>query len=299
MSAPAAAAPVGVLVVDKPAGWTSHDVVGKLRRLAMTRQIGHAGTLDPMATGVLVLCLGRATRLLEYVTGQAKTYLAEITFGATTNTYDAEGEVTARAAVPALTFAELARALEAFRGTIWQRPPAFSALKRDGVPLYQRARAGEVVEVEPRPVQVYALDLLAWDGERAQIRLRCGAGTYVRSLAHDLGEQLGCGAHLSALRREAVGPFTLAGAATLEHLAAVGVAQALLPLDAAVQHLPRLDVNAAAAQRLWHGQAIPSEVGAGEIARVYGPEEQFLGIVTFDAARSSWRPHKMLADAGE
>ncbi|MFZ2487836.1 MAG: tRNA pseudouridine(55) synthase TruB [Anaerolineae bacterium] len=298
MTAPAAA-PVGVLVVDKPAGWTSHDVVGKLRRLAMTRQIGHAGTLDPMATGVLVLCLGRATRLLEYVTGQTKTYLAEITLGATTNTYDAEGEVIARAAVPPLTLADLDRALEAFRGTIWQRPPAFSALKRDGVPLYQRARAGEVVEVEPRPVQVYALELLAWDGERVQIRLRCGAGTYVRSLAHDLGEQLGCGAHLSALRREAVGSFTLASAVTLEYLAAAGVAQALLPLDAAVQHLPRLDVNTVAAQRLWHGQTLSTEAGAGEIARVYGPEEQFLGIVTFDAARSSWRPHKMLADAGE
>lgn len=299
MSAPAAPAPIGVLVVDKSAGWTSHDVVGKLRRLAMTRQIGHAGTLDPMATGVLVLCLGRATRLLEYITGQSKTYLAEITLGVATNTYDAEGEVTARAPVPSLTFDELNGALAAFRGTIWQRPPAFSALKRDGVPLYQRARAGEVVEVDPRPVQVYALELLALAGERVQIRLRCGAGTYVRSLAHDLGGQLGCGAHLSALRREAVGSFTLENAATLEQLAETGVVSALLPLDAAVQHLPRLDVDAAAAQRLWHGQAIAAEAGAGEIARVYGPDEAFLGVVVLDAARGRWRPHKMLVDTGE
>jgi tRNA pseudouridine55 synthase len=289
----------GVLNVDKPAGWTSHDVVGRIRRLAGLRQVGHAGTLDPMATGVLVLCLGKATRLLEYLSGQSKTYLAGITLGATTDTYDAEGEVLERRPVPALDAAQIDRALDAFRGEIMQRPPAYSALKRDGVALYKRARAGEAVEVEPRPVTVYQLDLLAFDGQTVQLRIRCGAGTYVRSIAHDLGRALGCGGHLSALRRTAVGNFTVESTVTLEQLAEPGaLAAALLPADAAVAHLPRLDVSEAEAARLLHGQAIP--VATPEMAgpaRVYGPGDQFLGIVAIDRQRQVARPHKMLAGA--
>jgi tRNA pseudouridine55 synthase len=288
------------LVVDKPAGWTSHDVVGKVRRLAGLRQVGHAGTLDPMATGVLLLCVGRATRLLEYLTGLPKTYLAEVTLGAATDTYDAEGEITARQPVPVLTHEQIDAALDAFRGQIMQRPPAYSALKRDGVALYKRARAGEAVEVEPRPVTVYALDLLAFDGQVMQLRIRCGAGTYVRSIAHDLGQALGCGGHLSALRRTAVGGFTVDDAATLEQLAEPGaLAAALLPADAAVAHLPKLDVSAAEAARLLHGQAVPGAAAqpAGP-ARAYGPNDRFLGMVAFEPQRQAWRPQKMLAEPG-
>lgn len=287
----------GVLNVDKPAGWTSHDVVGRVRRLAGLRQVGHAGTLDPMATGVLLLCLGRATRLLEYITGQPKTYLAEVTLGVATNTYDAEGEVVSRQPAPALTREQIDRALDAFRGAIMQRPPAFSALKRDGVPLYQRARAGEDVVAEPRPVTVYELGLVQLDGATVHLRIRCGAGTYVRSIAHDLGQALGCGAHLSALRRTAIGPFTAEHAATLEHLAEPGaLAAALLPADAAAAHLPRYDVSEAEAARLLHGQfvaaAAPPTPGP---ARAYGPDSRFLGIVEYDGSRCVWRPSKMLA----
>ena len=297
-----AATPLGgVLNVDKPAGWTSHDVVGRVRRLAGLRQVGHAGTLDPMATGVLVLCLGRATRLLEYLTGQPKSYLAEVTLGATTDTYDAEGEIVDRRPVPVLTHEQLDVALGAFRGEIMQQPPAYSALKRDGVPLYKRARAGEQVEVEPRPVTVYALELLGFDGQTAQLRIRCGAGTYVRSIAHDLGQALGCGGHLSALRRTAVGPFTVDDAVTLERLAETGVLpDALLPADAAVAHLPQVEMDAADAARLLQGQAIASAAPQPPgPARAYGPDERFLGIVAFDLRRQVWRPQKMLAGPGD
>ena len=289
----------GVLNVDKPAGWTSHDVVGKVRRLAGLRQVGHAGTLDPMATGVLVLCLGRATRLLEYITGQPKIYLAEVALGAATDTYDAEGEVTERHAVPALSHEQLDRALDAWRGEIMQRPPAYSALKRDGVALYKRARAGEQVEVEPRPVTVYELALLHFDGQAVQLRIRCGAGAYVRSIAHDLGQALGCGGHLSALRRTAVGRFSVESALTLEQLAEAGaLPAALLPADAAVAHLPELIVSEVEAARLLHGQAIPaaSPASAGP-ARAYAADRRFLGIVASDPQHQVWRPHKMLTAA--
>ena len=297
-----AATPLGgVLNVDKPAGCTSHDVVGRVRRLAGLRQVGHAGTLDPMATGVLVLCLGRATRLLEYLTGQPKSYLAEVTLGATTDTYDAEGETVDRRPVTAVTHEQLDGALDAFRGEIMQRPPAYSALKRDGVPLYQRARAGEQVEVEARPVTVYSLELLAFDGQTVQLRIRCGAGTYIRSIAHDLGQALGCGGHLSALRRTAVGPFTVHDAVTLARLAEAGaLPDALLPADAAVAHLPQVEMDAADAARLLHGQVIASAVPQPSgLARAYGPDERFLGIVAFDPRRQVWRPQKMLAGPGD
>ncbi|MBE2234893.1 MAG: tRNA pseudouridine(55) synthase TruB [Anaerolinea sp.] len=343
---PAAPAPLGgVLNVDKPAGWTSHDVVARVRRLAGLRQVGHAGTLDPMATGVLVLCLGRATRLLEFITGQPKSYLAEVTLGVVTDTYDAEGEVVSRFGwardwksladstkppqrlgmemesqgsdwesladstkppqrlgvgeeAPVVSVAQVERALDAFRGAIMQRPPAFSALKRDGVPLYQRARAGEAVEVEPRPVMVYELTLLHLEGATLRLHVRCGAGVYVRSIAHDLGQALGCGAHLSALRRTAVGPFVAAEAVTLEHLAEAGaLAAALQPADAAVAHLPAIAMSAAEASRLLHGQAVAAAtpVQSGP-ARAYGPDGRFLGIVAGDERGRAWRPSKMLAD---
>lgn len=287
----------GVLNVDKPAGWTSHDVVGKVRRLAGLRQVGHAGTLDPMATGVLVLCLGRATRLLEYITGQPKVYLAQVTLGAATDTYDAEGEVNQRRPVPALSHEQLDQALDAFRGEIMQRPPAYSALKRDGVALYKRARAGEEVEVEPRPITIYELALLDFDGQTARLRIGCGAGAYIRSIAHDLGQALGCGGHLSALRRTAVGGFSEDNAATIEQLAEPGaLAAALLPADAAVAHLAQVSVSETEAARLLHGQAVPgADVAPAGPARVYGPDDRFLGIVAFDAQRRVWRPQKMLA----
>ena len=291
----------GVLNIDKAAGWTSHDVVARVRRLAGQRQVGHAGTLDPLATGVLVVGLGAGTRLLEYATGQPKTYRAVITLGQTTTTYDAEGEVTTTSAVPPLSLDQVNAALDAFRGSIWQRPPAFSALKRDGVALYKLARAGEEVEVEPRPVTIYDLTLLALDGPRLELIVHCGAGVYIRSLAHDLGQALGCGAHLAALRRTAVGQFTVDRAVTLDQLAdaaqAGALAAHLLPVDALVAHLPRLETTQAEAERLLHGQTLAFGAASsdGELARAYNAQGEFVGIVRADVERRLWRPHKVLA----
>ncbi|MER2599764.1 MAG: tRNA pseudouridine(55) synthase TruB [Caldilineales bacterium] len=289
----------GVLAVDKPAGYTSHDVVARVRRLAGLRQVGHAGTLDPMATGLLLLCLGRATRLLEYVSGQEKSYVAGITLGISTNTYDAEGEISAQRPLPELSAEQLDQALAAFRGPIMQRPPAFSALKRDGIPLYQRARAGETVTVDPRPVTVYSLELLDFNPPHLTLQVRCGAGTYVRSLAHDLGEALGCGAHLHSLRRDAIGTFHVADAFTLPQLetmaARAELAAAILPPERAVQHLPRLDADTAATRRLIFGQSIAATAAAEPgPARVYDADGHFMGIAEYDAARRAWRPHKLL-----
>lgn len=301
MSKAVSSSVAGVLNIDKAPGWTSHDVVARVRRLTGQRQVGHAGTLDPLATGVLVVGLGAATRLLEYATGQPKTYHAVIALGQTTTTYDAEGEVTATSPVPALSVDQVDAALDAFRGLISQRPPAFSALKRDGVALYKRARAGEDVQVEPRPVTIYELALLALDGPQLTLRVRCGAGVYVRSLAHDLGQALGCGAHLAALRRTAVGSFIVEQAVTLDQLAdaaqAGALAAQLLPIDALAAPLPRLETTQAEATRLLHGQtlALSAVFPDGALVRAYDVHGEFVGIVRADAEHRLWRPHKMLA----
>lgn len=290
----------GVLIIDKPGDWTSHDVVAKTRGLTRIRQIGHAGTLDPMATGVLVLCIGKATRLLEYLIGQPKSYQAEITLGSATDTYDAEGEVTARRPVPDLTTDDLEQALVPFRGEIMQVPPAYSAIKRDGVASYTRARRGEDVQLEPRPVTIYGLDLLAFDGVTLQLYVTCSAGTYIRSLAHDLGAALGCGAHLSALRRSAVAGFTLEQATTLERLAAAAAigqwTQFLLPPDSAVAHLPMVVLPSESVTHLLHGRSVPAEAGeANGPVRAYDTVGNLLAIVSYQPSRRTWKPLKVLS----
>ena len=295
----------GLLVVDKPPQWTSHDVVARVRRITGTRRIGHTGTLDPMATGVLVLCLGRATRLAEYVTGQPKTYLAEITLGTATDTYDAEGTTVFTGEVPSLDFAAVDQALDAFRGTFLQFPPVYSALKREGQPLYKRARRGEAVETEARPVHVYDLKLLAYADGALQALVRCSAGTYVRSIAHDLGQTLGCGAHLSGLRRTAVGRFRIEEAVTIEALEARGYGwqDLLLPMDDAVRHLPIVTVPEAQARGLLHGQSIPEPLATvadphdrAQLFRAVDAAGRLLAIVRFDDLQNAWRPLKVLAD---
>lgn len=293
-------AAAGVLVIDKPGGWTSHDVVAKARGLTRIRQIGHAGTLDPMATGVLVLCIGKATRLLEYLTGQPKSYRAEITLGTTTETYDAEGEISATHPVPPLTTGDIEQALALFRGDILQVPPAYSAIKRDGVASYKRARRGEDVQLEPRPLTIYHLDLLAFDGLLLRIDVTCSAGTYIRSLAHDLGAALGCGAHLSKLRRGAVGSFTLDQAATLDRFAVAAAGeqwtQFLLPPDSAVAHLPAVVLPADSVARLLHGGFVPAETAqaAGPV-RAYDPAGRLLAIVRYQPDQQAWKPLKVLS----
>jgi tRNA pseudouridine55 synthase len=291
----------GVLNLDKPAGWTSHDVVARVRRLTGIRRVGHTGTLDPMATGVLVVCLGQATRLIEYLAGEPKTYEARIQLGTATDTYDAEGQITGQAAVPPLHRASLDRLLDRFRGDIMQTPPVYSALKQDGVALHRRARRGETVQVAPRPVSIYELKLLAFDGQAVQVRVVCSAGTYIRSLAHDLGRALGCGGHLSSLRRTAVGRFAVERAATLEQLAAAGGenrwSTLLLPADTLAAHLPAVSLSEDEATRLRYGQAIPAaSPGQGEgPVRAYDDAGRLVAMVRFDATAQAWRPLKVLA----
>lgn len=286
----------GVLIIDKPSGWTSHDVVAKARGLTHIRQIGHAGTLDPMATGVLVLCVGKATRLLEYLTGQPKSYQAVITLGVATDTYDADGQVTATLPVPALSTADLEQALATFRGEIMQVPPAYSAIKRDGVASYTRARRGEDVQLEPRPVTIYGLNLLSFDGARLQLDVTCSAGTYIRSLAHDLGAMLGCGAHLSALRRTAVASFTLSQATTLDALAAAGQwTQFLLPPDSAVAHLPAVVLPPESVTQLLHGRTVPAAAAADGPVRAYDSSGNLLAIVSYRPGQQTWKPLKVMS----
>ena len=208
----------GVLVVDKPADWTSHDVVARVRKLARTRRIGHLGTLDPMATGVLPLVIGRATRLAQFFTCDSKVYEGVIRFGYSTGTYDREGSPTSEPQAPRFSRAELEAAIDQFRGEIEQIPPAVSAKKIGGAPAYKLARKQLPVELKPIQVTVSRFDLLSFDGVDAAVRVECSAGTYLRSIAHDLGRMLGCGAFLQTLRRTASGDFQIEQAHTVQHL---------------------------------------------------------------------------------
>ncbi len=214
-----------LLLVDKPKGWTSFDAVNKIKNLVRRKydlkkfKIGHSGTLDPMATGLLVICTGIFTKKLEGIIGKDKVYIAEITLGIETDTYDAEGTIVAEKEAPIIDTEELDTLLQTFVGDLQQYPPAFSAIKKNGVPLYELARAGKEVITEPRQVTVYEIKLLSFEENKLSISVHSGKGFYVRSLAHDIGERLGCGAHLSALQRTAVGDFKLEDAWSMDALA--------------------------------------------------------------------------------
>lgn len=208
----------GVLLVDKPRGLTSHDVVYRLRRKLQMKKIGHAGTLDPMATGLLIMLIGKATRISQYLMSTDKVYEGEATLGVVTDSQDAEGEVMETRPVPPLTEAQVREAMRGFLGDQYQTPPMHSAIKIEGVPLYKLARKGEEVEREPRFIRVMSFELTSFALPKIAFRLHCTKGTYVRTIAHDLGNKLGCGAHLSALRRTASGKFDLAQGLTLEQI---------------------------------------------------------------------------------
>ena len=285
----------GILLLDKPIGPTSHDAVARVRRAAGLRRVGHAGTLDPLASGLLLLGLGPAARFLEYLVGLDKSYETTIRLGQSTTTYDAEGEVTAERPVD-VSAAQLAAALDAFRGPIRQRVPPHSAVKRDGRPLYESARRGVTLDLPEREVVIHALDLLAFDPPFVSLRVACSSGTYIRSLAHDLGAALGSGGHVAALRRTAVGAFAVTSAVPLDALTPESVAAALLPPEAAVQHLPRIEVGESEAIRLSLGQRLPAAADAlpGNAA-AFGPDGRFLGVVEVDG--DVIRPRKMLASS--
>ena len=215
----------GVLLVDKPAGFTSHDVVARLRRKLAMKRIGHAGTLDPMATGLLIMLVGKATRISQYLTNLDKEYEGTIELGKTTNSQDADGEVMETRPVPPLTEAEVRAVMQTFLGDQYQTPPMFSAIKVAGVPLYKLARKGEVVVREPRFIRVSGYELTRFAPPYLDFRMRCSKGTYVRTLAHDLGQKLGCGAHLCALRRTATDKFRIEAALPLDQIEQLPVAE--------------------------------------------------------------------------
>ncbi|MEM8858446.1 MAG: tRNA pseudouridine(55) synthase TruB, partial [Chloroflexota bacterium] len=274
-------------------GMTSHDVVGRVRRVAGLRRVGHTGTLDPMATGVLVICLGRATRLVEYVVGRPKTYLGVVRLGQTTDSYDADGEILTDVPAPKVRAEQLEPLLNQFRGDILQVPPMVSAIKKDGKKLYELAREGKTVERPPRPVKIYQLDCLDISGADLTIRVQCSAGTYIRSIAHDLGQLLGCGAHLISLRRERVGTFDLDSAVPLEQLSSENIQTHLRPMDLAVQHLLEVHVSVENEQNLLNGKLIPRSQNdpENELVRAYNPAGRFVGLV--EAQKSMWKAKKM------
>jgi tRNA pseudouridine55 synthase len=288
----------GIFNINKPTGMTSHDVVARLRKLLKQRRVGHAGTLDPAADGVLPICVGQGTRVAEYLSESGKAYRAKVTFGVVTDTYDADG-TTLRSANPAsLTLPEIETALQQFLGPQMQLPPRYSAIKLQGQPAYKRVRSGEEVTLEPRPITIYQLHVLDWQMPHLTLAVECSKGTYIRSLAFDLGERLGYGAHLSALTRTRSGPFSLAESVTLEQLAEA-IAQGkgeqhLFPADKVLDSYPALQLDEATAQRVLHGNAFHYDLHpSSELVRVYDHAGQFLAIAVWDAEQHVWQPKKV------
>lgn len=292
-----AAGPVladGILNVNKAMGWTSHDVVAKLRNLLRGPRIGHAGTLDPSATGVLPVLVGRGTRIAEFLMDWDKEYRAVLRLGETTDTQDATGAVLARRPTDGLTHDAIRAVIERFRGRLMQLPPMYSAVKVGGVPLYKVARAGRIVERGPREVTVHAIEVLGIAGRDVSLRVVCSRGTYVRTLCADIGEALGVGGHLLTLERSRVGPLTIERARSVEEIGSrllLGrLAEDLITLDEALEALPALIVDEATSVRVLHGVPVPSravkwaagaeapELPAGQLVRLKDPAGRLLAL---------------------
>jgi tRNA pseudouridine55 synthase len=284
----------GFLNIDKPAGLTSHDVVARVRRLARQKRVGHAGTLDPAATGVLVVALGNATRLIEYIQdATAKRYTAVIHLGVTTTTDDVEGEIVATRSVPALDPATLAAALDQFRGPIMQVPPMYAALHHEGKRLHELARAGVVIDRAARPATIERLDMLDWTPPLLTIDVMCSKGTYIRALARDIGAAIGCGAHLHALRRTAVGSFVVEEATPLIELEREPsmIMSILKPPVLAVADWPIVELSAELARDIQNGQAIELDGIASDRARAHAPGGALLALLRRNGQR--WQPEKV------
>lgn len=287
----------GVLVVDKPVGLTSHDIVQIIRRGTGIRRAGHTGTLDPRASGVLVVLIGPAVRLSEFVSASDKRYQATIRLGSSTDTYDAEGRITGSAPLGNITEEQFEEALQQFVGEITQVPPPYSAIKVQGKKAYEMAREGEEVQLEPRKIKVYSLDLLEWAPPEAVIDVFCSSGTYVRSLANDLGNALGCGAHLVGLRRTKSGRFTLRDAVPLRRLQESFVAgdwyKFLIPAAEALADWPAVELDADQVELIRHGHRIPAEQGTTGWARGVSEQGDLVALLEVDEAAIEWQPKKV------
>ena len=298
-------APVdGILNIDKPYGITTMDVVRGIKRTSGLRRVGHGGTLDPIATGVVPVCMGQATRVMEYLVAGTKDYRTEIELGINTDTYDAVGKVTGRQDPSNVVLEDIERALRPFKGVVHQVPPMYSALKRQGKRLYELARAGIEVEREPRRVEVHSMALLDWSPPMVTLEVSCGRGFYMRSLANDLGAALGCGAHLKSLVRLRSGPFRISDAIPLadaEERIQNGVwHEKVYAPDVVLQDMRAAVVGQRLADSIKHGRAIPAGLlspvsHADERCRVYGADGRLLAILRFDASPGQWRPDKVFS----
>jgi tRNA pseudouridine55 synthase len=291
----------GILNINKPQDMTSFGVVAAVKRITRERHIGHAGTLDPLATGVLPVCLGQATRVIQYLFNETKIYRAEVELGVTTDTYDTTGRVLRVGESSGISREMVEATLEHFRGNILQTPPMFSAVKHQGRPLYKLARSGIEVERKPRPAQIFRLEIIDWQPPVVTLEIVCGKGTYIRSLANDLGEALGCGANMKSLVRSMVGPFGIEDAISLEKLEEAfrqGRGQDYLyPIDYVLTSFNAVVVNHEQQCSLIHGSQITlnglPEVPAGSLSRVYNDDGRFLGMISFDAESNRWQPEKI------
>ncbi len=290
----------GIFNINKPTAMTSHDVVAIIRKHLKQKRVGHAGTLDPLASGVLPICVGQATRVAEYLSESGKAYQADINFGTATDTYDAEGTITATASTADLTLNMIQEMLEQFRGPQMQYPPLYSAIKIQGQPAYKRARAGEVIVLEPRPIVIHSLEILEWIPPRLTLAIECSKGTYIRSLAHDLGMQLGCCAYLEALVRTRSGPFTLSDSITLEQFADAVETNSIqhysFPLDKALEQYPAMKLDVETAERIKHGNTFNNPVANNSgLARVYDTNGAFIAIAEWNEEQQAWQPKKVFA----
>jgi tRNA pseudouridine55 synthase len=291
----------GILNINKPEGLTSYGVVARVKRFSGERRVGHAGTLDPAATGVLPVCLGKATRVVEFIMGTPKTYLAGIELGITTDTYDATGRIVSQADVSGIDRPAVEAALGSFRGDIAQAPPMYSAIKQGGRPLYALAREGLTVTKQIRKVTIHCLELVGWQPPCFTLEVTCGRGTYIRSLAHDLGQALGCGAHLVTLARTRYGPFDIETATSLPRLEEAfrddSWRQLVYPIDFVLAEFPAavLDEDQEAAMMAGKILALPDiSPGDSELCRAYSRDGRFLGILRRLPETGKWHPDKVL-----
>ena len=287
----------GVLVIDKPVGLTSHDIVQIVRRGTNIRRAGHTGTLDPRASGVLVVLIGPAVRLSEYVSASDKRYQAIVRLGSSTDTYDAEGAITQTSSPNEISEEMFENALTNFVGEIEQVPPPYSAVKVKGRKAYEMARKGEEVELELRIIQVHNLELLEWALPEAVIDVYCSSGTYVRSLANDLGKVLGCGAHLIGLRRTKSGRFTLRDSVPLNKLRDAfddgSWYQHLIPAAEALSDWPSIELDADQVDAIRHGLRIPAPENLGELVRGISEQGELVALLQYDPDKSEWKPKKV------
>jgi tRNA pseudouridine55 synthase len=294
----------GILNINKPSGMTSFSVVAMVKRLTGERHAGHAGTLDPDATGVLPVLIGKATRVVEFLMDTRKTYRAEIEFGKATDTYDGSGKVISQGDASNINKNQIEQAVASFRGEIEQVPPMYSALKHQGQPLYQLARAGVNVERKSRAVTIHRLEILAWHPSLLALEVECSKGTYIRSLANDLGEKLGCGAYLKSLVRTCYGIFNIEEAITLTQLEEAGKRgdwqQYLYPTDSVLQDIGRITVDEGVESAIKSGSSLNkgendyNSQGVGQkYLRAYNQGGRFLGILARDKENGDWRPKKV------